>query len=234
MTTGLTLEHGDSVITATIERSGGNQLTQAICRELTDILLGPPDDVHILHVRTTGEAFCLGRDRAAEEPSALRHEVDALVGLNQALKRSTLISVTGVQGDAAGFGVGLAALSDVTIVAESVHFWFPEVEIDLAPTVVLSWLPGLIGPKRAFHLTATGRRVSASEAADIGLVTRFVPDASLDASIAEEIDHLRVLSPRVLAQIKAFVADTRGMSVDQAYALATERLILGSMVRRRE
>ncbi|MFA9446846.1 enoyl-CoA hydratase/isomerase family protein [Egicoccus sp. AB-alg6-2] len=233
MAEGLRIRHEAGVATATLARGSGNLLTEDICRALRQLLLQPPHDLHVLHLRAEGPAFCLGRERTAEDPAALRGEVGALVGLNRAFGVSRLVSVAEIQGDAAGIGVGLPALCDVAIAAESALFWFPEVEIDLAPTVVLSWLPAIVGPKRAFHLTATGERFGAAVAADLGLLTRAVPDASLAATVREEISRLRQFSPRVHAQIKGFLADTAGLDQGQAYALATERLILGSMARRR-
>jgi methylglutaconyl-CoA hydratase len=230
---GLRIETADGVATATLARAPANLLTGAICRALTDLLLRPPPELHVLRLRAEGAVFCLGRERVAEDVGSLRDEVEALVALNLALRDSPVVSVAEVHGDAAGFGVGLAALCDVTVAAASARLWFPEVEIDLAPTVVLSWLPRLVGTKAAVHLAATGRRVDAAEAARLGLVTSVVDPADLAAVVDAEVERLRGLSPRVHGEIKAFVAHTADLSTDQAYVLATDRLVLGSMARRR-
>lgn len=232
MTDGLALDRDGDVMVATIDRGADNRLSSDICRALTEVL-DDPDGVHVLHVRAAGEAFCLGRDRAAEDPTALRGEVRALVELNLALRRSPVVSVAEIQGDAAGFGVGLAALCDVSVAARSARFWFPEVEIDLAPTVVLSWLPRRVGELRAFHLTATGERVGADEAAAMGLITAAVDDSELATRVKAEIERLRTCQPWVHAQVKSFLGAATDLSERQAYELATERLILGSMTRRR-
>ncbi|HSK23321.1 MAG TPA: enoyl-CoA hydratase/isomerase family protein [Egicoccus sp.] len=231
---GMRIETADGVATATLARAPENLLTGAICRALTELLLRPPPQLHVLRLRAEGRVFCLGRERVAEDVGSLRDEVQALVALNLALRDSPVVSVAEVHGDAAGFGVGLAALCDVTVAAASARFWFPEVEIDLAPTVVLSWLPRLVGTKTAVHLTATGRRVDAAEAARLGLVTSVVDDGDLATTVDIEVERLRGLSPHVHGQIKAFTAQTADLTTEQAYVLATERLILGSMARRRE
>jgi methylglutaconyl-CoA hydratase len=230
---GLTIDRHAGVAVATIDRPPRNLLSAGICRALTSVLDDPGPDVHILHLRAAGASFCLGRERGADDPAALRDEVDALVGLNQALTRSSVVTVAEVQGDAAGFGVGLAALCDVTVAARSARFWFPEVEIDLAPAVVLTWLAPVVGRKRAFHLTATASRLTAADAERLGLVTEVVDPAELSTATERVIDLLRSFSPHVHARIKQFLDITNTMDEDQAYALATERLILGSMQRRR-
>lgn len=234
MAEGLTIEVDGAVVRATLDRGDDNRLSMAICRELTELLLDPPPGAHILRIAAVGPAFCLGRDRAGDGPDELRDEVGALIELNRALSISKLVSVAVVHADAAGFGVGLASLADVTIAAASARFWFPEVEIDLAPTVVLTWLPGVVGYKQAFHLTATGERLTAARAGELGLVTRVASDEELVQVADEDIARLTGFAPRVHQEIKTFMNQADGLSSDQAYALSTEKLILGSMARRRE
>jgi methylglutaconyl-CoA hydratase len=234
MTEGLRFDRDGPLVTATIDRPPGNRLSVAMCEELTQLLLVPSPGLHVLHLRSHGEAFCLGRDRAADEPEALRSEVRALVGLNRALRSSPLVSVAEVQGPTAGFGVGLAALCDVTVAADTASFWFPEVEIELAPTVVLTWLAPAIGRKRAFWLTATGTRLGAAEAVTLGLVTQAVRPHTLADTVRRTAEQLQAFSPRVHGRIKRHLDATAGMTEEQAYALATEGLIVGSLQRTRD
>ena len=57
----------------------------------------------------------------------------------------------------------------------------------LCPDGSSTWmLPRLVGLRRAQELMLTNRRLSAAEAAEIGLVTRVVPDAGLQ----DEVDRL--------------------------------------------
>lgn len=231
---GLAVTSADGVVDVVLRRGDDNLLTIDMCRVLTDRLLTPDAGDHVLRIRADGPVFCLGRERRAETPDELRVEARSLVALNEALSSSPMVTVAQVHGDAAGFGVGLAALCDITIAAPSAGFRFPEVEIDLAPVVVLSWLPDLIGHKEAFRLTASGARVDARRAADLGLVTTVTDtDDSLDAVVTDEIAALRKRMPRVHSEVKGFLRATDDLSRAQAYELALDRLVLGSMARRR-
>ncbi|MGH3341755.1 MAG: enoyl-CoA hydratase/isomerase family protein [Carbonactinosporaceae bacterium] len=222
----------DGVVLAVLEHGEGNLVTRQMCDALTVYLREPPDDAHILVLAPRGPNFCLGRERRAGTPQELREEVDALVALNRALVTTRLVTVAKVNGDAAGYGVGLAALCDVTVAAPAARFWFPEVEMGLAPAVVLAWLPRLVGRKCAFQLTATGRKVFAAEAAQIGLVTAVAPSTDeLEAAVRDEVAGLTKHSPRVHGEIKEFLRASADLSQDQAGDLATEKLILGSMAR---
>jgi methylglutaconyl-CoA hydratase len=235
MVDGLTVRTDGGVIDVVLERGDANLLTVEMCEELTDCLRKPASDAHVLRLSARGPSFCLGRERAADEPASLRAETAALLALNRALGESPLVTVAQVAGDAAGFGVGLAALSDVSIAAPSAGFRFPEVDIDLAPVVVLSWLPRLVGRTHAFNLTATGRRLDAARAAEIGLITDVSEsDDTLGTTVDALVAELRARSPRVHTEIKAFLRQSADLTGAQADDLALDRLVLGSLARRRD
>lgn len=231
---GLTVTQADGVVDVVIARDDANLLTMEMCRALIDVLNAPGDADHVLRIRAEGPVFCLGRERSAESASDLRAETRILVELNQSLATSRLVTVAQVHGEAAGFGVGLAALCDITVAAPSAGFRFPEVDIDLAPAVVLSWLPRIVGRKEAFRMAASGRRIDAHRAAELGLVNVVAAtDAALQATGDEEVAALRKQSPRVHAEIKDFLRARDGLTDAQAYELAVDRLVLGAMARRR-
>jgi methylglutaconyl-CoA hydratase len=233
MAEGLDVTVDGPVIRVVIDRGDANLLTTAMCEDLTDLLATPPPGTHVLRLAARGPSFCLGRVRGGRSVEELRREVTALVGLNRALRGSPLVTVAQVHGDAAGFGVGLAALCRVSIAAPSARFWFPEVEIGLAPTVVLAWLPRLVGQKRAFDLTATARRVDAAEAMGMGLLTTVATsDQALDAAVDDYVATLRRHERAVHAQIGGFLEASAGLTQDQADELAAEKLILASLAGR--
>ncbi|MGH8867486.1 MAG: enoyl-CoA hydratase/isomerase family protein [Actinomycetes bacterium] len=235
MVDGLEVRLDDGVVDVLLDRGEGNLLTVEMCTALSDCLRHPSPDAHVIRLRARGPSFCLGRERTANDVAALRSETGALIDLNRAIGETRLVTVAEVGGDAAGFGVGLAALCDVSIAAPSAGFRFPEVDIDLAPVVVLAWLPSLVGRKQAFHLTATGRRVDARRAAELGLLTEVAEsDDTLEKTVDATVSELRARSPRVHAEIGAFLRTRAGLTEAQAYDLALDKLVLGSMARRRE
>lgn len=231
---GLSITSADGVVDAVINRGDANLLTMEICRALIQRLKAPEPEDHVLRIRADGPAFCLGRERSAETAADLRAETRTLIELNQSLSSSRLVTVAQVQGDAAGFGVGLASLCDITVAAPSAGFRFPEVDIDLAPAVVLSWLPRIVGRKEAFRLAASGRRIGAGRACELGLVNVVADsDEALGPATDDEVTGLRKHSPRVHAEIKDFLRSQDDLTEGQAYELAIDRLVLGSMARRR-
>jgi methylglutaconyl-CoA hydratase len=229
---GLTLTQDGSVLTAVLDRPGGNLVTLEIAQLLTSVLLSPPDGAHLFVLRAKGGVFCMGRERGAVSAGDLANEVNTLIALHEALHASPLVSVAGVQGDAAGFGVGLAALCDLTVAVEGAAFQFPEVTIGLAPALVLAWLPRVVGRRQAFWLTATGRAVRGQHLVELGLASEIVTDApALDRRISELTNELTTHPARVHAEIRSMVNASMDLTLAQAYELSAGRLVIGSMRR---
>src|SRR5262249_28184448 len=88
--------------------------------------------------------------------------------------------VAGVQGSAAGAGIGLVGAADLVMAGESAKFVLAYTSVGLSPDAASSWfLPRLVGLRRALELTLTNRVLAAGAACDWGLVTRVVPDDRL-------------------------------------------------------
>lgn len=230
---GITFNRDGSLITARLDRPDGNLMTPVMCDALVQVLLYPPVDAHVLLIEAAGDSFCLGRERTASTPEDLPEEVRRLISLNEALLRTPLVTVAKVHGDAAGFGVGLAALTDISVTTKAARFSFPEVKMDLAPTLVLAWLPRVVGRRQAFWLTATGEAISGAQAVRLSLINDVVAtQADLDRETDRRIGVLQERSPRVHTEIRSMLRSASALTEEQSYDLSADRLVLGSMRRR--
>lgn len=233
-TDGLTVEQVGAVVRIHVDAGEGNLFTSAMTLRLTELLQRPPADAHVLHLSAAGPQFCMGRAPFRSDAGELREDVTAIVELVDALGRTPLVTVAEVQGDAAGFGVGLVALSDVAIAAPSAHLSFPEVDAGFAPALVLTWLADLVGRRRAFWLAATGIRISAREACEMGLLTNVVDDPSeLSSATRAAIELLRSKPPRVHADIKELLRLYAAVPESTRGPIALDRLAFGALRRSR-
>jgi enoyl-CoA hydratase/carnithine racemase len=224
----------DGVVVAELDRGPDNLWTLADLRELTALLTDPPEGAHVLRVRSVGEAFCLGRERGGTStaPGAVRGEAETLVAVTRAFRRTPLVTVAEVQGDAAGFGVGVLAACDVAVAVSDARFYFPEIAIGLAPALVLAWLPRRIGERQAFWLTATGEKITAARAAELGLLNAVVGSAEdLRKDVDERVALLRAGNPRVHAEIRDMLRAFGAVGDDQALDMSIDRLVVGSLRR---
>lgn len=222
----------DGVVLAELDRPPGNLWSIELCEQLIALLTDPPAGAHVLRLRSRGDAFCLGREREGSTPGRLRGETETLVAVQRALRRTPLVTVAEVHGDAAGFGVGIVAACDVAVAVADAHFSFPEVSIGLAPALVLAWLPRIVGERQAFWLTATGERISAARAVELGLLNAVVDSAeALGDDVDERVAMLRGRSPRVHAEIRDMLRAFSAVGDDAALDLSIDRLVVGSLRR---
>jgi enoyl-CoA hydratase len=90
-------------------------------------------------------------------------------------------SIAAVNGAARGGGMTLAISCDVILAARSATFGYPEIDLGLPPAIHFFHLPRIVGRHRAFELLFSGRAFGAEEAASLGLISRAVDDAELNA-----------------------------------------------------
>lgn len=165
----------------------GNALTLESCRQLQELVASLIDrrEVRCVLLRSEGRAFSVGG--ALNDFAAADNPEQLLDGMAEAL-HSALIGlrslaapiVVAVQGAAAGAGLGLAAVGDLVFAGRAASFTWAYTAVGLSGDGGTTWLlPRLIGLRHTQELAFENRRLSAEEAAAIGLVTRIVEDAEL-------------------------------------------------------
>lgn len=225
-------DQSGAVLHVHVDAGDGNLFTPEMAAELTAVLQAPPDGVHVVHLSAAGEEFCMGRAPFRSGPGPLSEDVAGLVAVSRALTQSPAVTVAEVQGDAAGFGVGLVAASDVAIASPEARFSFPEVHAGFAPALVLAWLAPLVGRRQAFWLTATGIEISAAEARDLGLVTQLAHDpAELGTEVSRCIELLVSKPLAVHRDIKRLMHFYSGVPDGARADVAADRLMIGALRR---
>jgi 2-(1,2-epoxy-1,2-dihydrophenyl)acetyl-CoA isomerase len=128
-----------------------------------------------------------------------------------------------VQATAAGGVMHLALACDIVVAAESASFVEAFVRRGIAPDAAGAWLlTRLVGLTKAKEMFFFGDPVSASEAARLGMVTKCVPDAELDACVDELAERLAIAPTRAIA-ITKFLTN-RALDVDRTQALHDEAM----------
>ncbi|MBI3181065.1 MAG: enoyl-CoA hydratase/isomerase family protein [Myxococcales bacterium] len=168
----------------------------AMSRELLKAFAGAVESVRAdasvraLLVRGNGKHFCTGADLRDGVPalaaelgggqSALRRAIRALYEPFLSIWDLDIPTIAAVHGAAIGGGLGLALACDIRLCASDARLQANFVRLGIHPGMAVSWfLPRLLGPQAAAELLFTGRKVSGTEAAALGLVLRAVPPESL-------------------------------------------------------
>ena len=152
------------------------------------------DAVRCLVLTGTGRAFSAGQDLAdvsgRDASGGMRFREHLETTYNRAIAAIVEIEkpvIAAINGVAAGAGASIALACDIRLMAEEARLIMAFAGVGLVPDSGSTWfLPRMMGYERAFELAATGGRVTAAEALELGLVSRVVPGDAL-AGAAQEL-----------------------------------------------
>ena len=215
MSEAVQIEVQDRVAVLTLSRPyTGNAIDQEMADSLLKAALACASDQSVRAVLLTGKgrSFCVGGDVkafAAAGPGAAALVQELTASLHMAVARLARMDkplVTAINGAAAGAGFGLAILGDVALGARSAKFAMAYGAIGLTPDGGATWLlPRLVGYRQAQRLALTGARIDAVEAERIGLITRAIDDADLQAEAFALAANLAQGPRRAFARTRALL-----------------------------
>lgn len=175
-----------------------------------------------------GPDFCAGADlaeiREAVEEGITANLADAesLGELFVQLRGLETPVIAAVHGRALAGGSGLAAACDMVVASSEAEFGFPEVTIGFVPAMVMAILRRAVGEKHAFELVATGDRLDAERAREVGLVNRVYPAGEFDERTEEFVEEMASNSATAMALTKKLLYQIDGQSFESAIQAGAE------------
>jgi len=229
----LLVERDGPVVTITMNRPDRrNALSLAHLREWRDALgaVGESDALALV-VAANGPVFSSGHDFAdmdGADLAAMRALLTTCTEVMLGLQAIPQVTVARVHALATAAGCQLVASCDLAVAAESAGFAAPGGKAGWFCTTPMVAIGRTMGRKRALELALTGDPIDAATACDWGLVNRVVPDAELDAAVADLVARATrgSASSRTLGK-RAFYTQI-GMDQPQAYAYAVEVMAAAS------
>ncbi len=193
-------------------------------RTLLEELAG---DLSIRCITITGageKAFCAGADlkeRRSMPTERVPDFVKNIRGLMDDVEAMPQPTVAAVNGFAFGGGTELLLACDLRVAAAHAQFGLTETSLAIIPGAGgTQRLPRLVGKSRAKDLILTGRRISAQEAADMGLVNRVAAEGELEACVAEVAAQIAGNGPVAVRAAKEAI--DRGSELPMAQGLEIE------------
>jgi 2-(1,2-epoxy-1,2-dihydrophenyl)acetyl-CoA isomerase len=134
-----------------------------------------------------------------------------------ALHEVAVPTIAKVGGIAAGAGMNLALGCDLIVAGESARFSQIFARRALSVDFGGTWLlPRLVGLHKAKELALFGDIISAETAERIGIVNRVVPDAELDAFVADWADRLAQGPPLALRLTKKMLNSALSLGLHES------------------
>ena len=180
-----------------------------------------------------GKAFCAGADlgwmRAMADFSWEENRADAqgLADMLWAIYRCPVPIVGRIHGDCYAGGVGLAAVCDVLVAAEGIHFCLSEARLGLMPATIAPYVIRALGEQASRRYFATAERFDAATAKALGFVHELVAPDALDAKVDEIVAALVANGPAALRACKRLVQDFAGKPIDEALRTDSVQRIAG-------
>jgi methylglutaconyl-CoA hydratase len=210
-----------------------NAFNDGVIAELTASFqrLGADASLRAIVLGGHGKAFCAGADLSWMRTMAdyswdqNRADADALATMLWTVWTCPLPVVGRVHGDCYAGGVGLAAVCDVLVAAEGVHFCLSEAKLGLLPATIGPYVVKALGEAASRRYFVTAERFTAQRAAALGLVHECVPADALDATVEGIVAALVANGPAAVKACKRLVQDVAGREITAELRADTARRI---------
>lgn len=190
-----------------------NSLGAEMLKELRSFLqLASKDErVRVIAITGKGKAFCSGQNLKEalgfgdikNDRTVQRFIIDYYNPLVKEIVQNRKPIISLVNGPAVGAGAMIALISDFTLAAQSAYFSQAFVQIGLIPdTAGTYFLPKLLGRQLASYLAFTGKKLSSSEAQQLGLIADVFPDQEFMDKSMEVLTQLANLPTKAIGLTK--------------------------------
>lgn len=168
------------------------------------------DSIVVTMITGAGNYYCSGNDLSnfmnipPEGPQKLAADAkEILKEFVSSFIRFPKVLVAAVNGPAVGISVTTLPLCDLVYASENAHFHTPFMSLGQSPEACSSLLfPRIMGPAKANEVLLGGRKLTATEALDRGLVTRVFPTDSFSDDVKDVVTNLAKLPPKSLMKSK--------------------------------
>ncbi|MEM8788069.1 MAG: crotonase/enoyl-CoA hydratase family protein [Pseudomonadota bacterium] len=212
------------VATLTLNRPDKhNALSEDLIAALTRAAADLSGDHTVRAVVLTGAggSFCAGGDlgwmRAqfdADRPTRMI-QARALAHMLRELNTLPKPLIGRVNGTAMGGGLGLMAVCDIAVVADTGRFGFTETRLGLIPATIAPYVLARMGEGRVRQVFMSGGTFAAERLVSLGLAAQVVPEADLNAAVETALAPYLKAAPHAVAASKA-LARRLGPRIDDA------------------
>ena len=216
------------VLTITLNRPEVLNAFNASMHEALGAALVEAEDASVRAVVLTGagRGFCVGQDltefreAAGDIGSRLRDNYHPNILAIRALEKPVIAAVNGA---AAGAGLSFACACDIRLASDAASFVPAFINVGLVPDSGGTYfVVELLGYARAFEWMTSGRKLSAAEAHEWGLVSEVVEGDGLPTRAAEVAAQYAAMPTRGVGMTKRLFSEAARNRLEQQLELEAE------------
>lgn len=199
-----------------------NSFNREMAMDLQDSLdrCEQDEQVRCIYLTATGKAFCAGQDLAeATDPKGpeleriVREHYNPIILRLRKIEKPVIAAVNGI---AAGAGANIALACDIVLATESASFIQAFSKIGLIPdSAGTFFLPRLIGMQRAAALMMTADKVTAAEAAAMGMIYKYFSDDQFETESRKIAEQLAQMPTKGIGLTKRLLNETFNHTLEQ-------------------
>ena len=184
----------------------------------------------VVLITAEGPSFCAGGDldwmkaQFEADRAGKIAEATSLAMMLKAIHDLPMPVITRVQGHAYGGGLGLMAVSDIVICADTAGFALTETKLGLIPATIGPFVIAKIGGAAARSVFITGSVMPAARAVQLGLASHVAGSDTLDEAVAREVETAMKAAPGAMARAKELLRRITAPDLDGQIELAIEKL----------
>ncbi len=172
------------------------------------------NDIYVVVISGSGSAFCTGGEKVAEGTAAAIASIDRPV-------------IASINGEAIGLGLEIALAADIRVASDNAVFGLPQVaEGQIPMDGGTQRLPRIIGRGKALELLLTADTINASQALEIGLVSKVVPAENLGTEVKKLAETVAAKGPVALRYLKEAIIKGMDMTLEQGLRLEADLYFL--------
>ncbi len=227
----LIYEKTEGVGVITINRpSANNALNIRLVEELTAICanINRDEEIRVVIITGAGErAFSVGIDLNELSSMTSGEQETRLASVAEPVAGLTTPVIAAINGDALGQGLELALACDLRIAVETARFALPHVSSGLIPwDGATQRLPRLVGKAKAMEMVLTGQSIDATEAYQIGLVSKVVAQEELIPMVTEMGQAMAAKASLALKYAKEAIHKGLDLTLEQGLRLEADLYFL--------
>jgi enoyl-CoA hydratase/carnithine racemase len=200
-----------------------NSLSPELLTELLDSLNAARDDEEVRcvvlassHEKVFSSGANLGAFGADVSLIERHHAAQRFIDIFKAFGDLGKPSIVAANGHVLAGSLGIAMACDLIVASEGAEFGTPEINVGLFPFMIMALIYRNVGRKKTNEMLLLGRRLTAEEAREAGIVNRVVPAKEFDAAVAEWATMLASKSPLIMRMGKDAMARQMDMPLYEA------------------
>ncbi|WP_028878794.1 enoyl-CoA hydratase-related protein [Terasakiella pusilla] len=219
----LHIEYNGPILEITLDRPKANAINAELSRKMGEVFaeFRDNDDLKVAILTGAGSKFfCAGWDlnSVAEGEEYTGDFGEGGFGGFPEMHNLLKPVICAVNGYAIGAGFEMLLNADLIVASEQAQFWLPEAQVGVAPDIGTFVLPKIMPRQKAMEILLTGKRLSAAELQDLGIVNEVCAHGEVMETARALARRVLLSAPLSVAAIKEVRHATQTLSFEECYA----------------